>query len=788
MSWSHPYIPFTLFRFEVPYLLASWRQIVTLSPHLLRSFSLLDSTATEVVPLPLDCVRMRLSTSAPSARARAGKGKERAIRSEGAGGNDGIVLPLDMVQSSTFQAVYTIPILVGSDQQNLSVQVDTGSSDLWLASTSCSSSPCHQVGGHLYDPTHSTPTPQAVSITYAEGDVSGPIVWDTVVLGGYSVDDQALAAASVVNNEPLTSDFNGVLGLALPLNSFISEQIPPVTGNTPDGASFSSNLFSITPASTAPGARFFSLSLARPGSDRVPSLLGIGRHPEQLVPDPSKIQYSALVTENVGALWWQASVRAITVYVDSQPNVVQLPQSNSGSVYPSAVLDSGMPVILATQAIANGIYGALGISPSSTGQYFVPCTTPLNMTITLDDRTEIPLHPLDLTYYPPSGATSSMCIGIIQSTSDMNDPALALTDMVLGVPFMRNTYTVMAYDPPDSNGNFPTNSENESDLTSKVRPRLGLLNLTDPVVALEEFHTVRVLNQPLTSAQGNAATTPTSGKHLSVGVEVLFGLIGFFALCFVLFGARWAYMRHKYARERMRGGLENSDQKGGSILMTDIPYHLAARESESDVPSEDTLRAMRYEEYKRRTQNSSAYTDDTARTCVPSDAYGEFGYKDKKRGDSPERSYYDSLVAGDPIEDAHTPEPSPTVPRRADYSPAISHHRTLSGAPSVSLPLLAHTRSGSQTEDVTDFGMGFTADLDRPVSMAGVGTAARGRHFSMGSRQSSRGSVGSILSPPRSPMLLLLSPDGSSQGPEPAFAAADADKSASFVAINGHES
>ena len=105
---------------------------------------------------------------------------------------------------------------------------------------------------------------------------------------------------------------------------------------------------------------------------------------------------------------------------------------------------------------------------------------------------------------------------------------------------MRSTYTVMAYDAPDSQGNFPNAS---SPATSAViRPRLGLLGLTDPAVANEEFHTVRVLNQPLkTSDSGSGSgsksgvsnASTVEGKKLSVGVEVLIGLVGFFALCFV---------------------------------------------------------------------------------------------------------------------------------------------------------------------------------------------------------------------------------------------------------------
>lgn len=175
------------------------------------------------------------------------------------------------------------------------------------------------------------------------------------------------AAATVVNDEPLTSSFQGILGLAPPINSLIAQQITPVKGNAPDGAAWASNLFSLTPVSAAPAAHFLSLSLERPGSDRVPSLLGIGHHPSSLVPDPSEIHYYSLVSNNEGVIYWKVTVRAITVYVNNQPKPVDIDYSTSGEEYPTAVLDSGVPVILTTTNIANGIYGAIGIGPASDG-------------------------------------------------------------------------------------------------------------------------------------------------------------------------------------------------------------------------------------------------------------------------------------------------------------------------------------------------------------------------------------------------------------------------------------
>ncbi len=76
----------------------------------------------------------------------------------------------------------------------------------WITSTSCSSSLCNQVGGSKYDPSGSLATGRNVQIQYAEGEVDGPIVWDSVQLGGYDIDHQALSTSSATSLSCLTDN------------------------------------------------------------------------------------------------------------------------------------------------------------------------------------------------------------------------------------------------------------------------------------------------------------------------------------------------------------------------------------------------------------------------------------------------------------------------------------------------------------------------------------------------------------------------------------------------------
>lgn len=76
----------------------------------------------------------------------------------------------------------------------------------WVASSSCSSSPCSSVGsGNLYDPSSATQTDANFNITYLQGSVTGPIVWDQVGVGSYTIDNQALGMSPLCKKKRVVS-------------------------------------------------------------------------------------------------------------------------------------------------------------------------------------------------------------------------------------------------------------------------------------------------------------------------------------------------------------------------------------------------------------------------------------------------------------------------------------------------------------------------------------------------------------------------------------------------------
>ncbi|KAG0650345.1 Aspergillopepsin-1 [Hyphodiscus hymeniophilus] len=112
-------------------------------------------------------------------------------------------------------AEYLIPVTVGGEQLNL--DLDTGSADLWVFS---SLQPASQRRGHAYYTSSDSSTYQALSgstwnIQYADrSGASGVAGTDTVTVGGTTVLGQCVELAKTVSSSFVSDASDGLIGMA----------------------------------------------------------------------------------------------------------------------------------------------------------------------------------------------------------------------------------------------------------------------------------------------------------------------------------------------------------------------------------------------------------------------------------------------------------------------------------------------------------------------------------------------------------------------------------------------
>ncbi|CAO3624702.1 unnamed protein product [Cunninghamella blakesleeana] len=121
---------------------------------------------------------------------------------------------------------YLVTVGVGTPPQEFLVTLDTGSTDLWVASSDCNQESCPFGGFTASQSSTFTKLNEAFSIQYGIGAVNGSYVQDTVTVAGASVKNQQLGLAyetqdiliPTQSTDGSTSDMNanGILGLGYP--------------------------------------------------------------------------------------------------------------------------------------------------------------------------------------------------------------------------------------------------------------------------------------------------------------------------------------------------------------------------------------------------------------------------------------------------------------------------------------------------------------------------------------------------------------------------------------------
>ena len=227
---------------------------------------------------------------------------------------------------------YLFPLQIGSAGTIFSMELDTGSQDLWVFSSLMPSA--EQVGHTIYNPSTST---SAVSlnvpwaISYGDQSTASGIAYsDTISIEGIIIEKQAVEAASDITGNLLEAPIDGILGMSL---------LKAQTSGEP------SALFNLVNHGLQ--SELFTAKLTRASETNVAGFYTFGYIDEQLVGNQS-IYYTDVIANTNG--FWEFSSTTATV----GGIVLSRPVGNT------AIADTGTTLILVDDDLLASIYVPLG--------------------------------------------------------------------------------------------------------------------------------------------------------------------------------------------------------------------------------------------------------------------------------------------------------------------------------------------------------------------------------------------------------------------------------------------
>lgn len=282
-------------------------------------------------------------------------------------------------------ALFLSPVTIGG--QTLNMDFDTGSSDLWVFSTSLSQA---TIGGHsTFDPTQSKTFKNlqgaTFSISYGDGSgAAGTVGADTVDIGGATVTSQAVELATAVSQSFVAdASTDGLVGLAFStLNTVKPTKQKTFFDNimgTLDEPVFTANLKNDTSGTYEFG--------------KIDNTLFQG--------DLSWIPI------NASSGFWEFNSTSFTINGKTQQNPTGSP----------AIADTGTSLLLVDDAVAQAYYAQVqgAVNDAQAGGFTYPCTATLpDFGVAIGDSyvANVPGNQITFSTVDTAGTT---CFGGVQS-------------------------------------------------------------------------------------------------------------------------------------------------------------------------------------------------------------------------------------------------------------------------------------------------------------------------------------------------------------------------------------
>ncbi|KAJ3529543.1 hypothetical protein NM688_g7840 [Phlebia brevispora] len=380
--------------------------------------------------------------------------------------------------------VYAAQLYVAG--QNFTVQLDTGSSDLWIDPS---------IAGVFSLPDGTVDTGVQSSICYIDTTCAqGPITTSNVTLGNFTVPEQAYRgpAVNAVGSNATYAGMNGLLGLGSTLASASSIMLDlgenqNVNGHTlmyniletyPSIGNFMSFLLSRTETGTSEGGTFTIGDIAS-GMD------SISQTP----------QLPVLLDTR-----WAIAINGMIINGVAMIAPSSTGDSNLAAGQLMANFDTGTARAAAPPLFVDAMYKDMpGAEFDGVSKYTLPCNNMVTVSIAIGNLT-FPIHPIDVVVLADQGENSRtdgsdfICVGAFsyleQGSSDI--------DVILGDTFLRNVYTIYNF------GNWTRELDDP--------PSIQILSTTNESEASAEYASLNAAR--LAAKQGLQAQSHINGALL----------------------------------------------------------------------------------------------------------------------------------------------------------------------------------------------------------------------------------------------------------------------------------
>ncbi|KAF9451825.1 acid protease [Macrolepiota fuliginosa MF-IS2] len=389
--------------------------------------------------------------------------------------------------------LYTVPIEVGSTV--VAVNLDTGSSDLWIVSDACNTDACKGSTVTRYPTKNANSSGIDVNMLYGDSSsgtfAKGTIGLDTATIAGIAMTDQAFGMVNDTDNPVVKYDTAGIFGLGFPAGSKVQQSA--LIRHTQSGPINATDDFLLSTYTQGPllsrilmtdalESPMFTITLHRNTIDiSGKGQLTVGKLPDGVDnssltwvpvrlynPDEGGLRPPTFAPNEIYPFRWEVDIDA--VYLDGTRLPASTVPTSDGvdATRTSALIDTGNSIIRGPQDVVGTILRSVSPSyqPQDTNPVAVfPCNTPHTLSFQIGGQL-FPIDPRDfVSQYKQNDATTCVADNLVTTDAPQFG---ALFRWSLGDPFFKSNLIAFHY------GNLTHPSVDP--------PRIGFLSLVPPNV------------------------------------------------------------------------------------------------------------------------------------------------------------------------------------------------------------------------------------------------------------------------------------------------------------------